>query len=130
MNQSFDVMVSGGGIVGLSAAIAMSQRDFSVALVDAGALTTDTSVTDPRVYAINQASQSLLQSIGAWERLDKARLSPYHHMHVWDATNAAHIDFDARMIARDRLGTIIEESVVSQLPGRFGAVYVGCDISK
>ena len=112
MNQSFDVVVIGGGIVGLSAAIAMSQRNFSVALIDAGKLTADISGADPRVYAINQTSQKLLDTLGAWDGLDKTRLSPYLHMHVWDGVNQAHIDFDARMVGRDRLGTIIEECVI------------------
>lgn len=114
MNQSFDVVVIGGGIVGLSAAIAMSQRDYSVALIDAGEMTTDTSVPDPRVYAINHASQRLFQTLGVWELLDQERLSPYQHMHVWDASNSVPIDFDARMVGRDRLGTIIEESIIKQ----------------
>ena len=114
MNQSFDVIVIGGGIVGLSAAIAMRQRNFSVALIDAGSLTVDTKVIDSRVYAINHASQSLLQRLGAWETLEKTRVSPYQHMHVWDVKNGAHIDFDARMVGFDRLGSIIEESVIKQ----------------
>ncbi len=41
MNQFFEVIVIGGGIVGLSSAIAMSQRHASVALMDAGSLATD-----------------------------------------------------------------------------------------
>ena len=114
MNQSYDVVVIGGGIVGLSAAIAMCQRDYSVALIDAGDMTTDTSVSDSRVYAINHASQSLLKTLGAWELLDDARISPYLHMHVWDAANGVPIDFDARMVGSDRLGTIIEESIIKQ----------------
>lgn len=114
MNQSFDVIVIGGGIVGLSAAIAMSQRDFSVALMDAGNLTVDTSHPDPRVFAINHASQSLLSKLGVWQQLDPSRLSPYEHMHVWDAVNKAHIDFDARMVGSDRLGSIIEESIIKE----------------
>ncbi len=114
MCQSFDVIVVGGGIVGLSAAVAMNQHGFSVGLLDAGALTDDPHTPLPRVYAINHASQSLLHRLGVWDSLDKARVSPYQHMHVWDAVNGAHIDFDARMIARDRLGTIIEESVIKQ----------------
>lgn len=114
MTSSFDVIVIGGGIVGLSAAIAMSQRGYSVALIDAGTLTVETTKLDSRVYAINNASQSLFQTIGIWDLLDKARVSPYEHMHVWDAANSAHIDFDARIVGMDRLGTIIEESIIKQ----------------
>lgn len=114
MTSSFDVIVIGGGIIGLSAAIAMSQRNFSVALLDAGAMTVDSTTIDARVYAINNASQSLLNNLGAWDKLDKSRLSPYTHMHVWDAANGSHIDFDARLVGVDRLGTIIEESIIKQ----------------
>lgn len=114
VNDIHDVFIIGGGIVGLSAALAMSQRHFSVALVDAGSLTVNTDAVDPRVYAINRASQSLLETLGVWDRIDKTRMSPYQHMHVWDAVNGAHIDFDARMVASDRLGTILEESIIKQ----------------
>ena len=115
MSHSFDVIVVGGGIVGLSAAIAMSQRHFSVALIDAGALTVDSpSGIDSRVYAINHASQALLQSLGAWDYLASARVAPYQHMHVWDAVSGAQIDFDARMVGMGHLGNMIEESVIKQ----------------
>lgn len=114
MSQSFDVIVIGGGIVGLSAAAAMSQLGIHVALIDAGPLSANLDSIDPRVYAINHASQSLLQSIGAWDRIEKSRISPYQRMHVWDSLSQAAIDFDARMVGRDRLGTILEESVLKQ----------------
>lgn len=135
MNLSFDVIVIGGGIVGLSAAIAMSQRNFKVALIDAGPLISDTIKQDPRVYAINQASQALFSNLGVWEKLDKKRLSPYEHMYVWDAVNSANINFDARMVARDRLGTIIEESIIKQalleqLHTQNIAVFPNCKITK
>ncbi len=114
MSPTYDVMVIGGGIVGLCAALAMCQRGFSVALIDAGALTADIGTTDSRVYAINNASQHLFQTLGVWDYLDSTRVSPYTHMHVWDSLNHTHIDFDARMLGVDRLGTIIEESVIKQ----------------
>ncbi|WP_019215751.1 FAD-dependent oxidoreductase [Legionella tunisiensis] len=114
MNQQFDVVVIGGGVVGLTAALAMAQQGFSTAVVDAGPLETNSEKPDSRVYAINQASQDLLQQLGAWPQLDKTRLSPYQRMYVWDATNGAHIEFDARMIAAQQLGTIVEESVLKQ----------------
>jgi len=114
MSQQVDIAVVGGGVVGLTAALAMVERGFSVALIDAGAMTVDLSHPDARVYAINQASQALLTQLAVWPHLQPTRISPYQHMHVWDAANGAHIDFDARMIAANQLGTIIEESVLKQ----------------
>ena len=122
MDQCFDVIVVGGGIVGICAAIAMSQRNFSVALLDAGTLSTDISVIDSRVYAINLSSQALLQELGVWELLEFARISPYYHMHVWDEPSTAHIDFDANMIASNRLGSLIEESVLKHALSRHNSM--------
>lgn len=114
MNSTFDVIIVGGGIIGLSAAIAMRQRGFSVAIVDAGSLTVDVSTIDSRVYAINQASQRLLTALDIWPGVDESRASAYSHMHVWDAANGAHIDFDARMMGTNKLGVIVEESIIKQ----------------
>ena len=114
MIQQFDVLVIGGGIVGLTAALAMAQKQHSVAIIDSNNLKVDTSKTDLRVYAINHASQQLLTELGAWSHIDSSRISPYSHMHVWDAANGACIDFDSRIIAASSLGSIIEESVLKQ----------------
>ena len=112
MNSKFQVLVLGGGVVGLSAALAMAARGYSVAVLDAGSLEVDTSQTDLRVYAINHASQTLLEELGAWKYLEQKRLAPYGHMHVWDGINGGAIDFDSREVAAPYLGTIIEESLL------------------
>jgi 2-octaprenylphenol hydroxylase len=81
----YDVLIAGGGVVGLSAAVALHQRGFSVILVDAGDLQLNKQEISPRVYAINQASQHLLKTINVWEKLTFSRVSPYLQMHIWDA---------------------------------------------
>jgi 2-octaprenylphenol hydroxylase len=100
----YDVMVLGGGIVGLTAALMMRQQGHEVVLVDAKSI----AQADPlRAYALNQASQTLLVSLGVWgDHLSAAR---YEHMHVWDGATGAAIDFDARMIAANQLGVIVTE---------------------
>jgi 2-polyprenylphenol 6-hydroxylase len=114
MNQKYDVLIAGGGVVGLTAALAMADCGFRVALIDAGQLTVNAHHTDVRVYAINKASQALLNELQVWPLLDHHRISPYHQMHVWDAHSGAAIDFDSRSIAAADLGAIIEESVLKQ----------------
>lgn len=114
MSQHFDVLIVGGGIVGLIAALAMAQRDYTVALIDHGSLKAGSFAVDSRVYAINKASQNLLLDLGVWQHLDPTRISPYEKMYVWDGASGAHIDFDSRAIATSNLGNIIEESVLKQ----------------
>ncbi|AWN72949.1 UbiH/UbiF/VisC/COQ6 family ubiquinone biosynthesis hydroxylase [Legionella anisa] len=112
MSLQFNVLIIGGGIVGLTAALAMAQRGYSVAVIDAGSLKVDSKRSDTRVYAINHASRTLLQQLNTWQHLDMSRVSPYRCMYVWDAESKAHIDFDSRYVGAQNLGSIIEESVL------------------
>lgn len=114
MSLQFDVLVIGGGIVGLTTALAMAQQNHSVAIIDAGSFLVDINRADLRVYAINQASQTLLERLGVWQYLLESRVSPYQHMHVWDSLSGEHIDFDARDVAASYLGHIIEECILKQ----------------
>lgn len=114
MSQVFDAIVIGGGVVGLSAALAMALRDYRVAVIDANVLDIDAIRPNLRVYALNHASINLLQQLGVWDLMDAACLSPYRHMHVRDAASKALIEFDARMIAASKLGVIVEESLIKR----------------
>lgn len=114
MNTLFDVVVVGGGVVGLTAALGMAKRGYTVAVVDAGALQADAPASDKRVYALNDASQSLLQALDVWPHLDGSALAPYQSMYVWDRANGASIEFDIAMTGTDRLGTILTEAALKQ----------------
>lgn len=104
----YDVLVVGGGVMGLSAAIAMKQRGYHVALCDSGDID-ETSLGDSmRVYAINQASVALFKTLDIWDKMHTS--APYRNMYVWDAKSKGIIDFDARMQAQDALGFIVSES--------------------
>lgn len=108
------VIIVGGGIVGLSAALAMAQRGHAVDLVDAGDLQVPPSVADSRVYAINQASERLLTDLGVWPRIPATALSPYRKMLVWDGINGQELGFDSRLALSSQLGHILEEKVLKQ----------------
>lgn len=114
MNHQFDVIVVGGGIVGLTAALTIARQNLSVAIIDKSDLKINSLRPNERVFAINQASQQLLTLLEVWPLIDSRHLSPYQHMHIWDAANGASIDFDARMIANNKLGFIVSEMVLKE----------------
>lgn len=114
MPEICDVIIVGGGIVGLTAALAMASRSYSVAVIDAGSLVASTTALDPRVYAVNRASSVLFEQLGVWHLIDDRQKSPYRHMHVWDSKSGGCIDFDARLVANSELGFIIAESAIKQ----------------
>ena len=116
MTTVFDTSIVGGGVVGLTVALGMGRRGFRLAVIDPGSLTIATDKADLKVFAINHASIELFKSLGVWPLLSKnaheSRLSPYQHMTIWDRGSRGSIEFDARMIAKDMLGFIVEESVI------------------
>ena len=113
MSDLVDFVIVGAGVMGLCAALAVQKRGHTVMILESGLLEIDPTTASPRVYALNLASQQLLQSIGIWEQIC-SQSAPYERMHVWDAQSSAKIVFDARMLAQDRLGGILEENDLKQ----------------
>jgi 2-polyprenyl-6-methoxyphenol hydroxylase-like FAD-dependent oxidoreductase len=46
------------------------------------------------VSAINPSSTKFLAKIGAWQAMEKVRVSPFKKMYVWEDSSNAHIDFE------------------------------------
>ena len=120
MNQQFDMVIIGGGLVGASLACALANSSLKIALVesqlplapfDAPVHVTD---VDQRVSALNRASETFLKALGVWQDLPAARVSPYHKMRIWDGVGTGHIQFDAMELAEEHLGHIVENRVTAQ----------------
>lgn len=69
--QTVDIVISGGGVAGLTAAVAFGSAGFSVLCVDPTAPVTNRQSTgaDMRSTAFLMPSVLLLQDIGLWDRL-------------------------------------------------------------
>ncbi|MGV3740212.1 MAG: FAD-dependent oxidoreductase [Gammaproteobacteria bacterium] len=113
MSEQFDFAVMGAGVMGLCSALALHQRGYSVLLLEAGDLDNEPNNSLSRLYALNLASQHVLQDIGVWDQVH-LQSAAYERMHVWDAQSSAQITFDSRMLARDRLGVMVEEHVLKR----------------
>lgn len=112
--KQYDVIIIGGGMVGLTLACALGRQEFSVAVVEANQ-PVDVNVNDEyelRVSAISKSSQQVFKAINAWQGMLNRRASPYQHMHVWDATGNGKIHFDAADLGIDVLGHIVENRAV------------------
>ncbi len=104
-----DIAVVGAGLVGATAALALACAGFEVCLLDAGpAPMAPSTEMDLRVLALAPSSARLLADVGAWARMDHARICAYEAMHVWDAETGVDLDFDARLIDAQCLGWIAE----------------------
>ena len=111
--ESYDVLVAGAGLVGLSLASSLARAGRSVALVDRTVVTPPPApahdvVWDARVYAISPGSVAFLTSLGAWQALPADRIAPVEAM-VVEGDRGAVVRFSAYELGERALAWIVEE---------------------
>lgn len=114
MISRYDVVVIGGGMVGLTLACALGQGGKKVAVIEANEPQNfdPSQEHDLRVVAVNRASQHVLENVGAWDGVVNMRAAAYQAMKVWDAGGAGSIGFSAEEMGEADLGHIIESRVI------------------
>ena len=113
----YDAVLAGGGLIGLTLALALAQGGLKVCVVDAVAPETALGAPfDGRVSAIARSSCKLLEALGVWPYL-KGDAQPIEDIMVTDGTvrgGAAplFLHFDHRETGDEPLGHLIENRVI------------------
>lgn len=131
MNTDYDLIISGGGMVGAMLAAALGHADLNIALLEGTPLERIQPGVelDCRVSAINRASQRMFASVGAWDGMTAWRVSPFRTMRVWDAAGFGQIHFDSADLGEPLLGWIIENRVIQSALLGTGAATAGSDLA-
>ena len=114
-NEIFDVVIVGGGIVGLSFANELADSGFSVAIVERNKLNEISDEPDSRVSALNRFALQRFQQTGVLQSALARRACAYEKMFVWDQTGAGKIEFDCAELGFSELGAIIENNVIQHM---------------
>ncbi len=128
----YDVAIIGAGMVGATLASLLSRSGFSVALVE----TCEPQAFDAkdevglRVSAISPGSAAVLEQAGAWKLISEQRARPYRRMQVEDGVETDPLLFDAPQFNLERLGTIVENTLIQwslwQVVSSGGLVDIHC----
>ncbi len=110
MNNRFEIIIVGGGVVGTALACALARTGLSIALLEPQPPQPPSDPMDLRVSALSVASQHLLANLGAWANISAQRCHPYSEMRVWDG--AGEIHFDSAELGYAQLGWIAENRAV------------------
>lgn len=119
--QVFDIIIAGGGLVGMLAALSLSQLKKSnggqlrLAIVEAGLNPTDNAIAtqnqlsafDARVLALSHASMRFLKSLSLWDEL-KFLVAPINQIHISDRGHYGKARIDAESLQVSALGYVIE----------------------
>lgn len=116
--KTADIVIIGGGIVGLTVAALLAPADCQIAIIEKSQPIERESLSF-RVSAINRTSQQILQQIGVWQDIPTDRLSPYEQMFVWEKDSFAKIHFDnndpsIKSLNLAQLGFIVENQQIHQ----------------
>ena len=118
--QKFDLLIVGGGMVGLTLALAVRQQsELSVAIVDNSPVTELNDEPEVRVSAINAASVELFNNLDVWQDIIAQRAQPYQDMHIWDKAGYGQLDFALKDVSQktvghgpEQLGFIVENKAI------------------
>ena len=112
---SYDVRVSGAGVVGKALALALARQGLRVALRGAAAAATaPTSRDDVRAYALNAASVTLLRELKVWDAIDADAKTPVRDMLVRGDADRAALAFSAWEQKVGELATITDAAALEQ----------------
>jgi len=118
--KDYDVIVIGGGMVGLAFALEFSQKNnCSIAIVEPGNSNPNVDKNfHSRVSAITPTSKSYLDSLNVWDDISRKR--PFIATKVWDQNSHGHLNFHAQDENLEQLGFIVENDLIQS--ALFGAI--------
>ncbi|NNN68259.1 MULTISPECIES: FAD-dependent 2-octaprenylphenol hydroxylase [Vibrio] len=113
MMQGVDIVIVGGGMVGLSLAAALKHSELRIAVIEGRVPSLELAeLPDVRVSALSRSSEIMLRNLGAWQGITSRRAAPYSAMEVWERDSFARIEFSANQMTQPDLGHIVENRVI------------------
>ena len=104
----YDVIVSGGGMVGMAQAISLARAGFSVALIEKGTARDQLLPQfDGRVSAISLGSSRILEEAGIWQHI-AAHGEPILDIRVSDGATPFFLHYDHNEVSHEPFGHIVE----------------------
>lgn len=116
MSKDLDVVIVGGGLVGLSLARALASSGLAIALVEPQptARVPEDDSWDSRIYAVSPGNASFLKRCGAWDRLPRGRVTRVEAMRIYGDDPAARLEFSAYDSGLRELAFIVENRRLQQ----------------
>jgi 2-octaprenyl-6-methoxyphenol hydroxylase len=111
--RSFDVAIVGGGMVGASLAVALSDTGLKVLVIEPFAphATTQQPSFDDRTTALGNASRRIFESLGVWQAMAPLA-SPIRTIHVSDAGRFGFARLKAEEQGIDAFGFIVTNRTI------------------
>lgn len=109
------ILVCGGGIAGMAAALGMKKAGFHVQMLapQYHPLVLQEHQYHPRVYALSEASQQFLHELGVWSLMRAERITPVNGMELY-GDGDGFVQLDAWQNAQNTLAWIVESGEIEK----------------
>ena len=108
MNESYDIVIVGGGMVGASLALALAPLPWRIAVVEAFAPSSESQPSyDDRATALAEGSRRIFDTLGVWPELARSA-APIRRIHVSDRGRFGFARLAAGDYGVDALGHVVE----------------------
>ncbi|MES9994455.1 MAG: 2-octaprenyl-6-methoxyphenyl hydroxylase [Candidatus Thiodiazotropha sp.] len=107
MAQRFDLLIVGGGMVGVSLAHAVSGQGYRIGVIEAWPLESSSQPSfDDRVIALSWGSRVIFEAMGVWGAIEKAA-EPILDVHISDRGHFGFTRLSHRHEGVDALGYVV-----------------------
>ncbi len=114
-DQNFDIVIAGGGMIGTSLALALTDLKLSIAVVEPVPRTAAAQPSfDERTTALSRSSQRLFSALGLWDEVAAAS-TPIADIHVSDKGRFGFAHIDASEQGVEALGYVVINRVLGQV---------------
>ena len=111
---TYDIVISGGGMVGASLALALSQLELDVALIEAAPFGSGEQPSfDQRTTAISNGTQRIFDALGVWPLIERAA-TPIKRIHVSDQGRFGFARINAQEQGLAQLGYVVVNRVMGE----------------
>ncbi len=109
-----DILICGGGLVGASLALALSQLELDVALVEATPFGSAGQPSfDERTTAISNGTQRIFSALDVWPLIERSA-TPIERIHVSDRGRFGFVRIEAREQGLTQLGFVIVNRIMGE----------------
>jgi len=107
IQDNYDAIIIGGGMVGASLACALGNQPLKLAMIESQHFKLDTPPSyDDRAIALSYGTSQIFRAIGIWEQI-QTRVTPIKHIHVSDRGHWGFTRIDHQQENVDALGYVI-----------------------
>ncbi|NDJ20636.1 FAD-dependent hydroxylase [Nostoc sp. B(2019)] len=107
----YDLVIVGGGIIGLTLAAALKDSGLRILLIEAKVASA--AVAKGQAYAVHILSSLIYQGIGIWDRM-LPQIAKYCHVRLSDADYSEVVEFATADIGTPELGYVAEHQTLLQ----------------